>query len=430
MDPIIPLRSRSRFNLCCLIALLLVGGVASRADDSFAAALAELKAQRAEGNFSGMTTERLIKMNDAFLARVDVRQLTPRELLAVAMMNPFSYGEKARVAVVAVVERLQVFATQTDTEGALAAALRFRLAGKAGIPGATRTEWADAYLQHPAFDALVAGEHGDFALDVACGAAHTDAQRQAVVALIARLDPAHPTAAAWAVQPLWELVRRAVPEGEARQAQRAQLADYLSAALAADVSQTLVPENRTWLEKQLTALNGVEARGQFIGHPAPELHFEWSSREGWQTLSQLRGKVVVLDFWATWCAPCTKSFPEVAALTARYRDFPVVIIGVTSVQGTMVNMRAGTINCKGDPAKEHRLMTDYIAERGITWPIVFSREPVMNPDYGINGVPTMAIIAPDGTVRHCVPGLTPAKAEALIDAVLTEFKLPAPTANK
>lgn len=174
-------------------------------------------------------------------------------------------------------------------------------------------------------------------------------------------------------------------------------------------------------------LKGAEARAEFLGGPAPEIHFIWSSREGLKSLSALRGKVVVLDFWATWCGPCVAAFPKLAELTARYRGFDVEIVGVTSVQGAIIGLGSGvTVDCKGDPEKEMRLMADYIRARKITWPVVFSREPVFNPDYGIQGLPNIAIIAPDGTVRYSAPGLREADKIARIDALLQEFHLHQP----
>ena len=73
-------------------------------------------------------------------------------------------------------------------------------------------------------------------------------------------------------------------------------------------------------------------------------------------------------------------------------------------------------------------MNDYIAKMDINWTIAFSEQEVFNPDYGITGIPHMAIVAPDGTLRHV--GLHPAMPHdqklALIDALLEEFELPVP----
>ncbi len=172
------------------------------------------------------------------------------------------------------------------------------------------------------------------------------------------------------------------------------------------------------------------AAKNLVGRAAPELHFSWASRAGLKTLADVKGKVVVLDFWATWCGPCVASFPEMRELVSRYQDFPVAVIGVTSIQGRVMGLEPAVIDCQDDPEKEKRLMTDYIKAKDLTWTVALSDEPVFNLDYGVEGIPHMVILAPDGTVRH--RDLDPRdpltdKAEK-IDALLKEFKLKAPEA--
>ena len=183
-------------------------------------------------------------------------------------------------------------------------------------------------------------------------------------------------------------------------------------------------------DSALTALDrrakAKEASASLVGKPAPQLHFKWATLPGLKTLADLKGKVVVLDFWATWCGPCVSSFPQVRELTAHYKDLAVVVLGVTSIQGSISGLQPQRIDTKGDPQKEMSLMSDYIKAKEITWTIGFSDEEVFNPDYGITGIPHMAIIAPDGTLRHT--GLHPAMPHAekveKIDALLKEFNLP------
>lgn len=157
---------------------------------------------------------------------------------------------------------------------------------------------------------------------------------------------------------------------------------------------------------------GPAARGELIGRPAPPMKFLWASGKApLKSLSDLRGKVVVLDFWATWCVPCRAAFPKLKALQERYGD-RVVVLGVTSLKDEGKSPAAERI------ADESREMADFIRHNGMTWQVVFSEQNAFNPDYAVKGLPHVAILDAKGVVRHNGLRIEDADFEAKIDDLL------------
>jgi len=102
------------------------------------------------------------------------------------------------------------------------------------------------------------------------------------------------------------------------------------------------------------------------------------------------------------------------------------VLGVTSLQGYVAGLTPSRIDTKGDPQREFAVTLEFIEAKQMTWPVVFTDERVFNPRYSVLGIPHMAIIAPDGTVRHngLHPGMPHADKLQMIDQILKEFGKP------
>lgn len=185
---------------------------------------------------------------------------------------------------------------------------------------------------------------------------------------------------------------------ETREAIRAAVHDNMLAA-----AETADPRMKSGLMRSASFLESKFARGLLLGHEAPELHFTWiKGGPAVAALSDLKGKVVVLDFWATWCFPCIASFPNIRGFQARYDGYEVVIVGVTSPQGYHITPAPDRqhIDTANDVEKEYELMDGYLSQQDMTWMVAFSEEEVYNADYGVRGIPHMTIIDADGIVRY------------------------------
>ena len=140
------------------------------------------------------------------------------------------------------------------------------------------------------------------------------------------------------------------------------------------------------------------------GPTAPD--FSLSSLAGQTvTLEQYRGKVVLLDFWATWCPPCRMTIPLLIKLQEKYRDEGLVILGISIDDPRQIS---------NNDLKYFKKMTK------INYPVLRFNDKVMQ-DYFAGervSVPTMFVVDRNGKIRDKIVGYAPDPLEKSLAAVI------------
>jgi len=134
-----------------------------------------------------------------------------------------------------------------------------------------------------------------------------------------------------------------------------------------------------------------------VGNIAPEITAkEWLNTRNPISLAKLRGKIVVVEFWATWCPPCRSSIPHLNRISSEYRGKGVVVIGLTNED----RIKADIDNVM------YKMRMRYIVGTG-------SNSSTL---YGVNRIPWAFLISPYGKILwkgHPMVGLEKAIKEAI-----------------
>ena len=120
------------------------------------------------------------------------------------------------------------------------------------------------------------------------------------------------------------------------------------------------------------------------------------------TLADLQGQIVYVDFWASWCAPCLRSLPEVNTLYEKYKDQGFTVVAITI----------------DDPVEDALEFLDDL-ETPLAYHVVLDRTAEVMDAYGVVGMPTSFLIGRDGNIRMVHKGFRAGDTELLEQALLT-----------
>ncbi len=144
-------------------------------------------------------------------------------------------------------------------------------------------------------------------------------------------------------------------------------------------------------------LLSTSTQADVIGNPAPD--FTLKSRSGENVkLSELRGEVVMINFWASWCAPCRQEMPLLEDIYKKYSELGFVLLGV---------------NVEEDASKAMELLR----EIPVSFPILYDNANEVSKRYKVVAMPTTVMVDRDGTMRYLHRGYLPGYEEEYIKQV-------------
>ena len=174
-------------------------------------------------------------------------------------------------------------------------------------------------------------------------------------------------------------------------------------AIGIGIPVALLAALLAWGVSQTGGTQGRPGVNSFFGEVAltvqPDADFELTTLEGdVVTLQDLRGKVVVVDFWSSWCAPCRAEGPILAETYRKWRDSGVEFVGIA-------------IWDEVDPVNE------FIEQHGIEYINGIDNGRIL-VDWGVSGIPEKFFVSADGRVVKKVVG---PNSEESLSAILTEL---------
>lgn len=115
--------------------------------------------------------------------------------------------------------------------------------------------------------------------------------------------------------------------------------------------------------------------------------------------SDLAGKPVLVDFWATWCATCKETVPQLVGIQRKYAAKGLQVVGVSVDKGDMAKVEKGA------------------RKLGITYTVLHDPESSLAGSFGYNGIPSLYLFGADGRMLLALQGYDPAQERKLVEAL-------------
>ena len=145
------------------------------------------------------------------------------------------------------------------------------------------------------------------------------------------------------------------------------------------------------------AATSLAASGNLTGQSAPDFALKSSTGANLR-LSEYRGDVVMVNFWATWCGPCRQEMPILDELYSRYQRVGFSLLGV---------------NIDDNSSKAMNMVN----ELGVSFPVLFDARKEVSELYDVDAMPVTLLIDREGTVRYVHQGYKPGYEDKYLEQI-------------
>ena len=133
---------------------------------------------------------------------------------------------------------------------------------------------------------------------------------------------------------------------------------------------------------QTSSNEAAKSKHELMNNPAPSLTGESVNGKGKVALDQWKGKVVLVDFWATWCEPCKKSFPKLEELRVKYGASGLEIVGIS------------------EDDEDGGAIKKFAETYGAKFPLLWDKDKALAGKYKPPNMPSSFLVDKNGVVRH------------------------------
>jgi thiol-disulfide isomerase/thioredoxin len=156
----------------------------------------------------------------------------------------------------------------------------------------------------------------------------------------------------------------------------------------------------------ISRLKKREKQYKLLGEPAPELAAaDWFPGKQ-RSLASLKGKVVLLDFWATWCGPCYETYPSLIEWQQEFSPAGFEILGITRYYGRSNGLPA-------NQAAELDYLKQFRTKEKLTYDLIVGSDQSMQFAYAATSLPTTILIDRKGIIRYIESGTSPERLEQI-----------------